>query len=200
MKSTPMLMSGPLVVPTLAGWKTHTSRPMKNQPPPGTLSGFQLLKSEHPCPFGTVGDQVWIRETWKSVGWRPENGHWIEYRADEKRIWREAPEDVLSVDVANHKRPHIWRPSIHMPRWASRITLEVTEVSVFRVQDITEEAAKREGITNVDAMGWTVGENGPCKVYDYRAAFGRLWTEIYGAESWAANPWVWGIGFKRVAT
>ena len=94
-----------------------------------------------------------------------------------------------------------WRPSIHMPRWASRITLEITDVSVFRVQDITEETAKREGLLTPDEYEELVerSADAPCEPGPlYRDTFERTWCNIYGPESWAANVWVWGVGFKRV--
>jgi len=97
------------------------------------------------CPFGVLGDRLWVRETWRSVGWRPENGHWIEYAANNAKVWREAPEDVLSIDVYNEAHPDRWRPSTQMPRWASRLDLEVVEVRVQRVQEITEEDARATG-------------------------------------------------------
>ena len=226
MKSTPMLMSGPLVVPTLAGWKTHTCRPVKGNPdhmvqmfgrdnkPTGEY-GFcpspRLITKYIRCPFGTVGDQIWIRETWApadkwDLGYDRDEATLVGYRAD-GQVWNcEVPDKKWLFDGWKDFAPWFrktggkWRPSTLMPRWASRITLEVTDLSVFRIQDITEDVAKREGIAAVDAMSIASTSDGPRKIYNYRNAFRRLWTEIYGAESWAANPWVWGIGFKRVAT
>lgn len=93
-----------------------------------------------------------------------------------------------------------WRPSIHMPRWASRILLEVTGVSVERLQDISEEDAAAEGISDGGCLN--CGEPEPCGCADpkpdARDAFARLWHSINGEESWHANPWVWVVEFKRV--
>lgn len=91
-----------------------------------------------------------------------------------------------------------WTPSIHMPRWASRITLEITGVRVERLWDITEDDAKAEGCT-FEALRFKPGtreveEMGHTAVYQ----FGGLWQSIYGADSWQANPWVWVVEFKRV--
>jgi hypothetical protein len=243
MKSTPMLMSGPLVIPTLADLKTHSCRPMKPQPPDTVQSGFNLPKIKWPCPFGTVGDRLWIRETCRSLGttWNEdESGIFggsvqVEYRADGAVVQRERTAGMKALPQSRRKGATIrtvntWTPSMNMPRWASRIDLEVTDVSVFRVQDITEETAKREGLpvnwgaddltdwnpeehgylTPAGFFGEDTGDDCPeCMciwkgklwagvVYSAREAFNLWWVHIYGAESWAANPWVWGIGFKRV--
>jgi hypothetical protein len=138
------------------------------------------------CPYGDVGDRLWVRETWAEV-----NGGAF-YKADEP--WPEAygPEPK-------------WKPSIHMPRWASRIILEVTDVRVQRVQDTTEEDAKAEGVESlgpsigaehgfVDDSGRTHG------THPYTLAFACLWDEINADRGfpWRDNPWVWCLTFKRV--
>jgi hypothetical protein len=138
------------------------------------------------CPYGDVGDRLWVRETWAEV-----NGGAF-YKADEP--WPEAygPEPK-------------WKPSIHMPRWASRIILEVTDVRVERVQDTTEEDAKAEGVESlgpsigaehgfVDDSGRTHG------THPYTLAFACLWDEINADRGfpWRDNPWVWCLTFKRV--
>mgnify|MGYP001005690894 CR=1 FL=1 len=242
MKSTPMLMSGPLVVPTLADLKTHTCRPVMlprsyehDEVYSAFVDGAVATLSCDPgphrqvrCPFGTVGDRIWIRETWRLTDFAS-YGHdrysaAVEMRADNARPFRkEGGPEMLNEYTG-------WRPSIHMPRWASRLTLEITDLSVFRVQDITEETARREGLprnwSDDSGDGWDPEEHGyltpagffgedtgddcpECMcmwkgkrsvgvVYSAREAFQVWWSHIYGAGSWAANPWVWGIGFKRV--
>jgi uncharacterized protein YhfF len=117
------------------------------------------------CPYGQPGDRLWVRETWAKAG---EIGDETEYRAD-------------NDDPTAGK----WRPSIHMPRWASRITLEITAVRVERLQEISEADAMAEGVS--DSAN-----------YSARDHFHRLWLEINGPESWIKNPWVWIIEFKRV--
>lgn len=155
-----------------------------------------------PCPYGSPGDRLWVRETWAPQPGREEsidlpeyeggkNPDAVCYRADE----RKAGEDPRWPSGLNHCVRR-WRPAIHMPRWASRITLEVVRVDVQRLHDITEADAQREGVTPFrhDPEGdcWTDGK--------HRTAFEFLWNEINGWEpnSWAENPWVWRVEFRRV--
>ncbi|WP_312996440.1 hypothetical protein [Leclercia sp.] len=132
------------------------------------------------CPYGKPGDRIWVRETFGDCGVR------LVYRAD--------TDDGAKCKV---KR---WTPSIHMPRWASRILLEITDVRVERLNDISEEDARAEGI--VDGGCLNCGEPEPCGCVnpepDATDAFAYLWQSIYGQENWNANPWVWVIEFKRI--
>jgi len=135
--------------------------------------------------FGRVGDRLWVRETWRGViGINPPHEPLktgiARYTPDQEYCRRVEYRATQGVDAEP------WRPSIHMPRWASRITLEVTDVRVERLQDVSDSGAKAEGIT--------VGKNTPQAVDQ----FCRLWRDINGEESWSANPWVWVIEFKRV--
>lgn len=140
------------------------------------------------CPFGAVGDRLWVRETWQAI-----HDSLDEFGNVDERTWM--PSIPKSSDsywhavyaeefgVSNREdRGFPWRPAIHMPRWASRITLEITGVRIERLNDISAEDAAAEGLT------------GRAKMHD----FGVLWSSIYGEESWQANPWVWVIEFKRV--
>jgi hypothetical protein len=95
-----------------------------------------------------------------------------------------------SLPDIGHHNPNVWRPSIHMPRWASRITLEVVNVRVERVQDISEEDAKAEGVQPINLEA--VAGKG------YQFGFRDIWFEIYGIEGWETNPWVWVCEFKVV--
>ena len=167
MKERPILFSGPMVRAILDGRKTQTRRPYNPK------AGFPREDGEvtpttadawtdyGPCPLGQPGDRLWVRETWtqntSGVVWYRADGHPI---AD-----------------------GLWRPSIHMPRWASRITLEITHVWVERVQDITEDGAIREGMVRVDR----------CSPFQM---FRDTWQSIYG--TWDANPFVWAVEFRRV--
>ncbi len=185
MKERPILFSAPMVRALLAGTKTQTRRIIKpqhlaffNQDAAAMLSDW----NERPLPYGQPGDRLWVRETWHDAS---SSLHSCAlYRAD-------------GIDLHWGK----WAPSIHMPRWASRITLEITSVRVERLQEISIEDAKAEG-------AWGPDDSIVQKVADYfgtdifsanpRKAFQMLWESINGPDSWAANPWVWAIEFKRV--
>lgn len=154
----------------------------------------------HPCPFGAVGDRLWVRETFSFIG--NEDGHPVDAdgnlcaKEDAQRIYRasatQKPDNYgLWTSPDGFDFEGAWTPSIHMPRWASRITLEITGVRVERLRDLSEEDAKAEGITS-PAGGVLPG-------WGYRINFRELWMNIYGAENWEANPWVWVIEFKRMA-
>jgi hypothetical protein len=147
------------------------------------------------CPLGQPGDRLWVRETWRledfvSLG----NGKFsaaVAFQADENRsqIRLEGGEEVLNERFG-------WRPSIHMPRWACRLVLPLVSVRVERVQEITEEDAKAEGLRRTE-NGWTDGANG-YDVTSARMAFRELWASIYGEASWDANPWVWVAEWKDI--
>ncbi|HCI5578345.1 TPA: morphogenetic protein [Klebsiella pneumoniae] len=187
-----MIFNGEMVRALLSGRKTQTRRIVK-----GTDGAVKFCKEwdingkevfvvlgekDHTgmnpvlgaisCPFGGVGDRIWVRETWARYN-IDQNSHDIAYRATTPADW---PEEGR------------WRPSIHMPRWASRILLEITDVRVERLKSISDGDAIREGCSTADM------KSGDC-VAD---VFARLWASIYGSDSWNANPWVWVIEFKRV--
>jgi hypothetical protein len=207
----PILMSGPLVVETLAGRKTVTRRLVRT--PTGPLTDvtypqYHLREiDEHglhvhngqgggfwaACPFGGPGDRLYVRETWRAWALNGAGDLWrVEYQASagERGGTRDVypPSDWTPPLALNGGG---WAPSIHMPRWASRLTLEVTGVRVERVQDITEEEARAEGV--------------PTDPHDeyatYRDLFARLWDSLATAGSkWADNPWVWAVSFRRCAS
>lgn len=209
MKERPILFSAPMVRAILEGRKTQTRRVVKlNDAGRVARGGRQWhIDDDHAalaCPYGQPGDRLWVREahlldppidgTWPSVGdsftsiddipERYRNPEHVLYRADDKltTAWR-------------------WRPSIHMPRWASRITLEVTDVRVERLQDISEADAQAEGVDRdtepCDHTRRSCADVG-CLGPTHRAAFCDLWMQINGADSWAANPWVWVVSFRRL--
>lgn len=157
------------------------------------------------CPYGQIGDQLWVRETWQP--WRRTN---VEY--DE---WEPLPvgrfEEADSIEYrATSDSLGPWKPSIHMPRKASRIQLGITNIRVERLQDISRQDAIAEGIrhSGLTINGISEGDH----FYDYLmktedmcewftnpiASFQSLWHSINGPDSWTANPWVWVIEFKRV--
>lgn len=135
------------------------------------------------CPFGGVGDRIWVRETWARYN-IDQNSHDIAYRATTPAYW---PEEGR------------WRPSIHMPRWASRILLEITDVRVERLNAINEHDAQAEGVAKLRGGFWKHYQPGWTQhQLSARGSFVTLWKSIYGEESWKANSWVWVISFKRV--
>jgi len=191
----PILFSGPMVRAILDGRKTMTRRVVKDTCPFVTVAYFdeeterwywttgaerERLPTDlclGKCPYGQPGDQLWVRETWLSYRHLHKNGRdeaLLIYRAD-------------GEDLPKQARGTKWRPSIFMPRWASRITLEITAVRVERVQDIGDEDAEAEGLS------W-------CNAASPRDKFQCLWNSLNAKRGygWEANPWVWVIAFKRV--
>jgi hypothetical protein len=235
-----------MVAAILAGRKTQTRRILKPQPPPHDAvyakcgDGYTVFTDHHSpnewrvggpvgvvrelmgnvpyptwrCPYGAPGDRLWVRETWsidphpgacRARGPHAPDGGEVMYRATDG--W-DGP----------------WRPSIHMPRWASRLLLEVTEVRVQRLQALSEDDARAEGAFFTDyGRRCHHGRNGPgpCPappehhthkagwsmvpttsatqcLGSARMAFANLWCAINGPDSWAGNPWVWCVSFRRV--
>ncbi len=130
------------------------------------------------CPYGVPGDRIWVRETWAEAG----------ASAPDLKLYRaNYPEHVPSIYENVPPAEEIrWTPSIHMPRTASRILLEITDVRVERLRSMSQDDARAEGV---------IAASGPLEA---GLAFRELWDSIYGEESWKANPWVWVIEFKRV--
>ncbi|WIO41018.1 hypothetical protein P2G42_13665 [Klebsiella electrica] len=229
MKERGMIFNGEMVRALLEGRKTQTRRIMKVQPSevftpmnmslepdykarwytPGSVDkdgylqpaskdvfGVSNENEGYSCPFGAVGDRIWVRETSGLQVRRDALGGTGEFR-----VYRASNPDAIRFTTASGKDyPIKWTPSIHMPRWASRITLEITDVRVERLNDISEEDARAEGI--IDGGCLNCGEPEPCGCAnpepDATDAFAYLWQSIYGQENWNANPWVWVIEFKRI--
>jgi hypothetical protein len=197
-----MIFNGEMVRAILDGKKTQTRRVMKPQPDPcpaprgghwwpsnvfktmlhveeemqNGKGGWGGLVGDA-CPFGDVGDRIWVRETWAEAG----------ASAPDLKLYRanypaHVPAHYENVPPAEDVR---WTPSIHMPRWASRLLLEITDVRVEQLNDISEKDARSEGISGSSAR-------------DVKEAYAALWRSIYGSDSWQANPWVWVIEFKRI--
>lgn len=219
-----MIFNAEMVRAILDGRKTQTRRIMKLQPKPSKsrpgdfwfsskklesmvhvsdlapgnspIADYHLFIQEHCCPFGAVGDRIWVRETFCPVDDTQYGGEkWVDYRATPKfeashpAGWDSAPNDAEALK---------WRPSIHMPRWASRILLEITDVRVERLNSISQEDAQAEGL---ELTGWRPTYSDPDsggEVMTPYDNFAELWSSIYGDESWKANPWVWVISFERV--
>ena len=223
MKERPVIFNGEMVRAILDGRKTQTRRAISDRhfhlidvaSQVGECypleSGIDHANSQsyyrEYCPFGQVGDRLWVREAYQgplfnfdqmetyledtSKFERPE---FCEYRADGGKT----PEYYDADDNLRYG----WKPSIHMPRWASRITLEITAVRVERLNDISEEDAKAEGVKPAGDMLPDYPDTFLTPKGDFataKVAFQRLWQSIYDEESWAANPWVWVIEFKQVS-
>lgn len=183
MKERPILFSASMVRAILEGRKTQTRRVVKRIPLEWLESGlhpdFVAFPENGLSPYGQPGDRLWVRESWAYHPDFPESTHRAIYRAD----------PGVENDVPR------WRPSIHMPRWASRINLEVTGVRVERLQEISESDAKAEGCSVPEI----IYPDEPKEHYSYAAAYKHLWESINGPGSWDANPWVWVVEFRRIA-
>ena len=177
----------------LAGTKTQTRRVVKEShidaAPP--VHFFQYLREN--CPYGQPGDRLWVREAFHGYHWDQPRAV---YRADGE--CQRVRTKIESYEVGR------WTPSIHMPRWASRILLEITAIRVERLHEISEADAQAEGVERVVVgSGWRrycdpdSEEVGVPPCGDARRSFRSLWKYINGAESWSANPWVWVVEFKR---
>ncbi len=248
MKERPILFSAPMVRALLAGTKTQTRRIVKPQPHGSTggvivgqpavggsvahwydKDGRGVMSNEamvH-CPYGAVGDRLWVREAWQEVHplqvaagrysregragipGPPPVDYRVIYRADGEypAIHHDHPDGTHVAEhpyralcigsecrlaLSHHaegRRPGYWTPSIHMPRWASRLTLEITSVRVERLQDISEADAIAEGVRG--------NASGPYGCEGLIEDYADLWESINGPGSWDANPWVWVVEFKR---
>lgn len=196
LKERPILFSGPMVRAILDGSKTQTRRVAKHPLAQAAVrinsykgqSEFDCIFSDDTggiicCPHGAPGDRLWVRETWAherdGTGCPDDTG--VLYRAT----------DPGWDDEGTGLR---WRPSIFMPRAASRILLEITDVRVQRLQEVSEEDARAEGVDLQGFRSLTEGIAGR----EHRIQFCTLWESIHGPGSWDANPWVWAITFRRL--
>jgi hypothetical protein len=228
MKERPILFSAPMVRAILEGRKTQTrriiKRPLKHPgwteyvyygPSPNNPTCVPRAIECGPdypdddsdavlCPYGSPGDRLWVRETWALNPIR--DFGIMKPRSPADCIYRAGYGTTPSVQ---------WTPSIHMPRVASRITLEVTGVRVERLQEISNADARAEGIVQTwgdfggkpPQWAWDIyhlnGNAAGPHQYDNKSSsqnFQFLWESINGIESWAANPWVWVVSFSRVQT
>lgn len=221
----PILFSGPMVRAILDGRKTQTRRTVKleidflgaggrsgdewdnprywgweNQDRPGS---FVVLKKENSydiqiqCPYGNVGDRLWVRETWQSLAAMNQC-----HKLDDSYVYRATDPDWETMDGWK------WRPSIFMPRDASRLELEIIGVRVERLSHISNADCVAEGIDPIGDeknIGRCLGREvytqagrieGKCSTV--RQLFSELWTNVNGPGSWASNPWVWVVEFKRL--
>lgn len=200
----PILFSAPMVRAILDGTKTQTRRAVKSTGMyaiDASIHGEEVARRELAalatrCPYGQAGDQLWVREAFSGPHCMDASdgckavppSKW----GDCSRIWYWADGNPTEGDWT---RP---RPSIHMPRWASRILLEIAAVRVERLQDISETDAKAEGAPDYEE-GIDHPPPGADHEWSFRGSFIRLWESINGPGSWDANPCVWVIEFRRVA-
>jgi len=204
MKERPILFNTAMVKAILEGRKTQTRRIVKPQPEPYPGGGHwwrcdyvqSMVRVEqelqNPCelyegfiddvnPFGKKGDRLWVRETFgmkiRNIGGTPQESY--VYKADK-------PNEIACYDCNGVGYPVRWKPSIHMPRSAARILLEITNIRIERLQDISESDCLKEGVGSAILRD--------CK----KPKFMQLWESINGSDSWAANPWVWVVEFKVI--
>jgi hypothetical protein len=203
MKERPILFSAPMVRALLAGTKTQTRRVVKPAPQmitentittwdgPPTALQYQLERMGKGCPYGQPGDRLWVRES-LFLSKETDRHHYSATGLIGSAVDYEA-EPPPSVGL-----PARSIPSIHMPRWASRITLEITSVRVERLQDISFADAAAEGLhyTSERLDRWSA--DGSSWVATPQNAYRALWQDINGPDSWAANPWVWVVEFRRL--
>jgi hypothetical protein len=218
MKERPILFSGPMVRAILEGRKTQTRRIVKHIPMLGEPAAWCAAAATHEpgwvsivgdyrrlCPHGQPADRLWVKENFYSDIREPFNGKSVNpaiIYAATPEIYRDksgktdncrfidhtlATREQSEANLKGHKWQRL-KPSIFMPRWASRLTLEITSVRVERLQDISRGDAIEEGCPFQNLAA------GP----DPRRWYADLWESINGAGSWAKNPWVWAIEFKRV--
>jgi hypothetical protein len=218
-KERPILFSAPMARAILAGTKTQTRHIIKPQPDiteewiekndqwsagltlsqmvdAAWQSGFVDVR----CPYGEPGDRLWVRETWclDDPEYAPQTPPTPRPMKGNRFAWYAATEP--DVEGEDNKSP--WKPSIHMPRWASRLLLEVVSVRVDRLQEITEKDAIAEGIAKHTEpprlRGWWAGPEGNGYL-SAKDAYRALWDSINGKRSpWADSPWVWVVEFKKI--
>lgn len=210
MKHIPMLFSTDMVRAILDGRKTQTRRVVKPQPanngkPIKIWAGWPALapcgvkNNVVTCPYGKVGDVIWVRETWSHLI------KWSLMRGEEKGYaYKATDEDVESLDGGK------WKPSIHMPKAAARIWLQITNIRVERLRDISTEDVEKEGVMFhfSDARNekryrdydWEYNGDNYVTTANAQQSYFSLWNEINGRDSHKANPWVWVVSFKVLST
>lgn len=222
MSDRPILFSRPMVQSLLAGTKTQTRRLCKDQPPPGVTIIRKTIRPfgkepyhafERRTKFGNFGgevpvrisrgDRLWVRETWQGLSF----GDYQPTKSRQCEVRYAATDPCADLDT--EARGYPWRPSIFMPRWASRITLIVNDVRVERLQDISEADAKAEGLQTY--LDGDADDNGRARIYEYFRgsddlewerdpvdAYLSLWDAINGDGAAHANPWVVAYTFTVI--
>jgi len=225
MKERPILFNAEMVRAILDGRKTQTRRLLKPQPAGGlNFAGWCIASSEpkdegkanfargeHPfltdtqrfrCPLGKPGDVLWVRETWQ-----PKSAYWWDMLSSGKDRTNVAVNNAVTFAATCPAPEHQgrWKPSIHMPRWASRIDLLIKDVRIERLQDISEEDARAEGsyLRRCDCSTMQSKPKTPIEALFIQhwcmyhgTEFKKLWNDLY--KNWDANPWVWVIDFEKI--
>ena len=197
MKEYPIPFSGAMVRAILDGAKTQTRRVIKPQPQVAEGEYCPVLRWKRvdmplvfapatiaqSCPHGQPGARLWVRETWAVR--QLQAGCWLEYAADAANFMTSHPDAPALAQIDK------WRPSIHMPRWASRLTLEIESVRAERLQDMSEADAQAEGFGGYEYDGAWVSP-----AWEFR----ETWDAINAKRGfgWGVNPWVWAIAFRKV--
>lgn len=214
MKEHPIIFSAPMVRAILEGRKTMTRRLVKGSTEhrgPYNPAYLECHRNDPGwatiCPYGQPGDRLWVREGLTYVKSDPLTAEKYSDGTGPHCYSASIPKGHDSADpfgdfylfglTETPPLPARNISPIHMPRWASRIDLEITEVRVQRVQEITEADAEDEGVDpwhDLAGTGATVAE----RCFGYRVAFEKLWDAIHGPGAWERNEWVWVISFKRV--
>ena len=208
-KERPIIFSGEMVKAILEGRKTQTRRVIKPQPSESWMANGNTNWSEyykrnrwgrlekylwicHPtenreivCPKGKPGDRLWVKEKWYCAGEHECDGYPVRFEIDAE----------LAAAVSTK-----WRAPIFMPRWASRITLEITDIRVQRVQEISEADARAEGVAPIPCEPASIVFNTWKAQFRFRDAFKQGWDSINAKRgySWESNPWVFVIEFRKL--
>jgi len=189
MKQRPILFSTIMVQAILQGRKTQTRREVK--PQPNITDGRDIAFTLNKWTYGQPGDVLWVRETYFPVF---KHIHAPLFQGQSKYMYK-----ADEAFIGEHK----WKPSIHMPKAAARIWLQITNVRVERLHDISQEDAKAEGIEriSIDNIGYRWKDYEPTDSWYLFAvaSFWSLWRKINGVDSYNANPWVWVIEFQPIA-
>ena len=220
-RERPILFSTPLIPRLLDGSKTQTRRLLKPQPIRGkvvnregwhwdpTRYNHHIWHDEEDqntgdwakwflgmCPYGRVGDVLWVREAWcgevhpatsKLIYNDDGNTYRVLYRADGHEVYKDDGDGFVEFNK-DGTAASPWRPSIHMPRWASRIDLEITEVRVERVNQISHRDALAEGVD------YDVSKEGGAPV----PSFARQWDQLHGPGAFERGDWCWVLSFRRI--
>lgn len=244
-KQRPILFSTPMVKATLEGRKKMTRRIIKSKHESGMFQvstakyepyfpGYYHKKSIQSldwdertvdggdvlCPYGKIGDIIWVRETWRIIGWSWRKGYfiiqykdgttkrieddiddlhaerWIKQCTDDAIAAGRASDDITGEILNCQPDDFRWRPSIFMPKEACRIFLRITDIWIEQLQDISEDDAIKEGIIDRTPLGYTA--TGLDQSETAKDAFKYLWESINDPESWNNNPWTWVINFERI--